>query len=67
MQIAYLNKGKAKAKSQTDEMLERFYLRDIKMVWNKRKKELMELGFTEEEFAIRVKQKLNEKLGIYCQ
>lgn len=67
MQIAYLNRGKAKAKPKTDEVLELAYLRDMRMVWLKRKDELSALGLTEQEFVARCKQKLNEKIGIYCQ
>jgi hypothetical protein len=67
MQIAYLNKGKVKAKSQVDEMLELAYLRDMRRVWNKSKIELLELGLTEETFIARCKEKLREKRGIYSQ
>jgi hypothetical protein len=67
MQIAYLNKGKAKAKSQTDEMLELAYLRDMRRVWNKSRVELQQLGLTEESFISKVKEKLKEKKGIYSQ
>lgn len=67
MQIAYLNKGKIKAKSSTDEMLERAYSRDIRNCYVKHRAELTELGISETDFVARVKEKLRQKKGIYCQ
>lgn len=67
MQIAYLNKGRAKAKSKTDEMLELAYLQDIRRAWNKNKVELIALGLTEVTFTARIKDKLRIKKGIYSQ
>jgi len=67
MQIAYINKGKIKAKSETDQMLERFYLRDIRICYNKNKVKLTQLGISETDFVARVKEKLRIKKGIYCQ
>lgn len=67
MQIAYINKGKIKAKSATDEVLERAYLRDIRLCYNKSKEELTQLGISEVEYVARMKEKLRIKKGIYCQ
>ena len=65
MQIAYINKGKIKAKSTTDQMLERAYSRDIRLTWNKRKEELIALGFTERAFVAELKLRFNAKYGLY--
>lgn len=65
MQIAYLNKGKIKAKSKTDEILESFYLRDIRLSYNKNRKELNSLGISEIEFVADMKKMIGAKHGIF--
>lgn len=67
MQIAYINKGKVKAKSKTDDLLEMAYLKDIRRAWNRNKAMLIELGLTEVTFTARVKEKLRMKKGLYSQ
>jgi len=67
MQIAYVNKGKIKAKSSTDQLLERAYLKDIRMCYNKNREALNALGIDEVDFVARAKEKLRVKKGIYCQ
>jgi len=67
MKIAYINKGKIKAKSTTDQMLERAYLRDIRRSWTKNKVELGQLGISETEYVTIAKRKLYLKLGIFSR
>jgi hypothetical protein len=59
MQIAYLNKGKIKAKPQIEQMLERRYNKDIHKCYLKNEKELTALGITEHEFVAKMKEMLN--------
>jgi hypothetical protein len=65
MQIAYLNKGKIKAKSKTDELLEGMYLRDIRLAYNKKRKELNSVGISEIEFVAEMKKIIGTKHGIF--
>jgi|GEM_PF-5283609 len=65
MKIAYINKGKIKAKSTTDQLLERAYLKDIRICYTKNRDELTKLGISETDFVSRVKEKLRIKKGIY--
>jgi len=65
MQIAYLNKGKIKAKSKTDELLEGMYLRDIRLAYNKRRKELNAIGISEVEIVAEMKKVIGTKHGIF--
>ena len=67
MQIAYLNKGKAKAKTSTDQMLERAYLRDMRLVWNKCKDELLAVGISETQYIERAKEKFRVRKGLFMK
>ena len=67
MQIAYLNKGKAKAKTSIDQMLERAYLRDMRLTWNKCKEELLAVGISETEYIKRAKEKLRQRKGLFLK
>jgi hypothetical protein len=65
MQIAYLNKGKIKAKSKTDELLESFYLKDIRRCYLKKRKELNSIGISETDFVARMKKIIGTKHQIF--
>jgi hypothetical protein len=65
MQIAYLNKGKIKAKSRNQEILEAIYLRDIRKSYNKNRKELNSIGISETDFVADMKKEIGTSHGIF--
>ncbi|MBC8984766.1 hypothetical protein H9X96_03145 [Pedobacter sp. N36a] len=65
MKIAYLNKGRIKAKSSTDELLELAYLKDMRRCWNRKKEKFISLGITEKQYFTLIKEKLREKYGLF--
>jgi hypothetical protein len=67
MQIAYINKGKIKAKSSNDKILEQAYSKDIRICYNKNKARLHSLGIDEIEFIAMMKREFNKKKGIYSK
>jgi hypothetical protein len=65
MQIAYLNKGKIKAKPKIEEMLERVYLRDIHKSYLKHRLKLNSIGINELQFVSEMKKEIGTKHGIF--
>ncbi|KEQ31242.1 hypothetical protein N180_03060 [Pedobacter antarcticus 4BY] len=65
MKIAYLHKAKIKAKPKTDELLEGFYARDIRLTYNKKKKILNDLGISEIQFVAALKKRIGTDHGIF--